>query len=157
MALRRMGWTVTVPESFRVNDRIVRMAQEQAGRLLRSAQWRADLTAGVLRTWPADPGRRTGEEWDAVRDAVRDAVPGGQHLPSNVIKGRTRQIAAFAQRHGRLSADVFELEAAPGAALMLLLSACDGQQATIERADTPGRALLRLQFPLRRHPRSYRD
>ncbi|WP_342786910.1 zinc ribbon domain-containing protein [Streptomyces tailanensis] len=41
---------------------------------------------------------------------------------------------------------------------MLLLSACDGQQATIERGeDDPQRALLRLQLPTRHDPRSYRD
>ncbi|MFD7282003.1 zinc ribbon domain-containing protein [Streptomyces sp. NPDC059862] len=40
---------------------------------------------------------------------------------------------------------------------MLLLSACDGQQATIERADDPGRALLRLQLPTRPAPSSYKD
>src|SRR5258708_26898696 len=40
MALRRLGWTVTAPEGVKANDRIVRMAQEQAGRSLRSAKWR---------------------------------------------------------------------------------------------------------------------
>ncbi|WP_326759028.1 hypothetical protein OHB35_14645 [Streptomyces phaeochromogenes] len=55
MALRRLGWTVGPAEGIRVNDRIVRIAQETAGRTLRAAKWRADLTAGVLATWPADP------------------------------------------------------------------------------------------------------
>ncbi|MCJ1677208.1 zinc ribbon domain-containing protein [Streptomyces sp. APSN-46.1] len=154
MALRRLGWSVAPPEGVRVNDRIVRMAQEQAGRLLRSARWRADLTAGVLAAWPADPAKRTPEEWDAVRAVV----PGGEHLPSSVITSRTRQISAFARKHGRLPVDVFEVESAPKTARMLLLSACDGQQATIERHETePGRALLRLQLPTRPDPRSYRD
>ncbi|WP_307840791.1 transposase [Streptomyces sp. GESEQ-4] len=154
MALRRLGWTAAPAGGVRVNDRIVRMAQEQAGRTLRSAKWRADLTAGVRTTWPAEPGKRTPEEWDRVREAV----PDGEHLPSSVIRSRTRQIAAFATQHGRLPADVFELEAPPGAARMLLLSACDGQQATIERGeDAPQRALLRLQLPTRPEPRSYRD
>ncbi|WP_243716786.1 hypothetical protein [Actinomadura darangshiensis] len=35
MALRRLGWTATC--EAKVNDRIVRMAQEQTGRALRSA------------------------------------------------------------------------------------------------------------------------
>jgi IS605 OrfB family transposase len=154
MALRRLGWTVAPAGGVRVNDRIVRMAQEQAGRALCSARWRADLTAGVIATWPCDPGRRTPEEWDRVREAV----PGGRDLPSSVIRSRTRQITAFATKNGRLSADVFELEAPPRAARMLLLSACDGQQATIERGeDDPQRALLRLQLPTRPDPRSYRD
>jgi hypothetical protein len=151
MALRRVGWTVT--PGAKVNDRIIRMAQEQAGRTLRSAKWRADLTAGVLKTWPADPKKRTADEWDAVREAV----PGGQHLPSSIITSRTRQIAAFQKKHDRLPVDVFELEGTPRIARMLLLSACDGQQAGIERADEPGRALLRLQLPTRPDPRSYAD
>ncbi|WP_258563991.1 hypothetical protein [Streptomyces himalayensis] len=153
MALRRLGWTTTPPAGVKVNDRIVRMAQEQAGRTLRAAKWRADLTAGVLATWPADPAKRTGEEWDAVREAV----PGGQFLPSSVIKSRTRQASAFEGQHDRLPVDVFELEPAPRTARMLLLSACDGQEATLERGDEPGRALLRLQLPSRPDPRSYRD
>ncbi|WP_251060508.1 transposase [Streptomyces sp. ISL-100] len=153
MALRRLGWTTTAPEGVKVNDRIVRMAQEQAGRSLRSAKWRADVTAGVLAVWPADPAKRTPAEWDQVREAV----PGGRFLPSSVIKSRTRQAVAFARRHGRLPADVFEMEPAPRVARMLLLSACDGQQATVERTDEPGRALLRLQLPTRPDPRTYAD
>ncbi|MFI7350370.1 zinc ribbon domain-containing protein [Streptomyces sp. NPDC049936] len=153
MALRRLGWSATPTEGLRVNDRIVRMAQEQAGRTLRAAKWRADLTAGVLQSWPAEPSKRTPQEWDAVRGAV----PGGRHLPSSVITARTRQIVAFRRSHDRLPSDVFELEAAPRSARMLLLSACDGQQATITRGDDPGRALLRLQLPTRPDPRCYQD
>ncbi|WP_371572165.1 zinc ribbon domain-containing protein [Streptomyces sp. NBC_01314] len=153
MALRRLGWTAGPAGGIRVNDRIVRIAQEAAGRTLRAAKWRADLTAGVLATWPADPARRTPKEWDRVRAAV----PGGEYLPSSVIKGRTRQITAFVKQHGRMPVNVFEVEAAPRIARMLLLSACDQQQATLERADEPGRALLRLQLPTRPDPRSYKD
>ncbi|MFF3932443.1 zinc ribbon domain-containing protein [Streptomyces hirsutus] len=153
MALRRLGWTTSPPVGVRVNDRIVRMAQEQAGRTLRSAAWRADVTAGVIETWPAEPTKRTPDEWDAVREAV----PSGWYLPSSVITSRTRQIASFARKYGRLPAGVFELEAAPHATRMLLLSACDGQQAAIARADDPGRALLRLQLPTRPDPSSYQD
>ncbi|MEU4728214.1 hypothetical protein [Streptomyces sp. NPDC023588] len=47
MALRRLGWAAGPPKGIRVNDRIVRMAQEQAGRTLRSAQWRAAVTAAM--------------------------------------------------------------------------------------------------------------
>ncbi|WP_329383536.1 transposase [Streptomyces sp. NBC_01351] len=154
MALRRLGWTVGPAEGIRVNDRIVRTAQETAGRTARSAKWRADLTAAVVATWPADPSKRTTAEWEAVRAAA----PGGEYLPSSVIKGRTRQVAVFVREHGRLPVDVFEAEAAPRPARMLLLSACDGQQATIERHDDdPGRILLRLQLPTQSDPRSYKD
>ncbi|MEU5724365.1 zinc ribbon domain-containing protein [Micromonospora sp. NPDC047738] len=154
MALRRLGWTVAPPGGVRVNDRVVRMAQEQAGRALRSVKWRADVAAGVLAAWPADPRKRTPAEWDQVRASI----PGGQHLPSSVIKGRTRQAAAFAKVNGRLPVDVFELEGVPRIPRMLLLAACDRQQAIIERSDTdPGRALLRLQLPSRPDPQTYRD
>ncbi|MFD5411634.1 zinc ribbon domain-containing protein [Streptomyces nojiriensis] len=153
MALRRLGWAAAPPVGIRVNDRMVRMAQEQAGRSLRSAKWRSDLTSAVITTWPADPAKRTSQEWDAVRAAV----PGGEHLPSSVISSRTRQICTFVRKHDRLPTDVFSLEYAPKAARMLLLAACDGQQASIERADEPHRALLRLQLPTRPDPRSYED
>ncbi|WP_246203525.1 hypothetical protein [Streptomyces tailanensis] len=77
MALRRLSWTAAPAGDMKVNDRIVRMAQEQAGRALRAANWRAELTAGALATWPADPGKRTAQEWDAVRggDPWRLAPP----------------------------------------------------------------------------------
>ena len=52
MALRRLGWSISPPDGIVVNDRVMRMAQEQAGRLLRSACWRAALTSGILETWP---------------------------------------------------------------------------------------------------------
>ncbi|MGW3374314.1 zinc ribbon domain-containing protein [Streptomyces hydrogenans] len=153
MALRRLGWTVAPTEGVKVNDRIVRMAQEQAGRVLRSVKWRADVTAGVLATWSASPGRRTPTEWDQVRAAI----PDGEHLPSGVIRARTRQITTYVRRHGRLPADTFELEPTPRTARMLLLAACDGQQATIERSDDGHRALLRIQLPARPDPQTYAD
>ncbi|MEV6329692.1 zinc ribbon domain-containing protein [Streptomyces sp. NPDC051909] len=153
MALRRLGWTVAPTDGVRVNDRIVRMAQEQAGRALRSVKWRADLVAGVLAAWPAAPDRRAPEEWDAVRAAI----PGGEHLPSSVIRSRTRQIVSFTRGHGRRPVDVFELEPEPRTARMLLLAACDGQQATVERSDDGHRMLLRLQLPTRPDPASYQD
>ncbi|WP_225097237.1 zinc ribbon domain-containing protein [Streptomyces sp. CoH27] len=154
MALRRLGWTVAPPEGVRVNDRIVRMAQEQAGRALRSVKWRADLVAGILAAWPADPKKRTAQEWEQVRGAI----PDGEFLPASIIRSRTRQVATFEQGHGRLPADVFELESTARVTRMMLLSACDGQQATIERSEAePRRVLLRLQLPTRPDPQAYRD
>jgi hypothetical protein len=41
---------------------------------------------------------------------------------------------------------------------MLILAACDRQQVVIERHEAdPGRALLRLQLPVRPDPRGYKD
>jgi hypothetical protein len=150
MALRRLGWTAKPAQGIKVNDRVVRMAQEQAGRTLRSAGWRAEVVAGILKTWPVDPERRTPAEWDAVRDAIE----GGRELPGSVIKGRTRQIARFLKAAGRLPGDVFALEGAPRVSPMLLLAACDAQQASLTRDEVhPRAALLRLQPP--RSPRLF--
>jgi IS605 OrfB family transposase len=154
MALRRLGWGASIPDGITVNDRVVRMAQEQAGRALRSAAWQAGLASAVLATWPAAPEKRTSQEWDAVRGAMT----GGEHLPSSVFKASTRQIVRFLNTVGHLPRDLFELQDAPSAARLLLLCACDRQQATIDRSATdPGRVLLRLQLPARPDPRSYRD
>src|SRR6185437_7184488 len=98
MGLRRLGWAAVPPAGVKVNDRVVRMAQEQAGRTQRSACWRDALTRAIVGSWPADPARRTPEEWDAVRAGA----PGGEHLPSPVIRVRTRQVARYLQYHGRL-------------------------------------------------------
>ena len=154
MALRRLGWAARAPEGITVNDRIVRMAQEQAGRTLRSARWRQELTSAVLATWPADPQKRTKKEWETVRGAMT----GGDRLLSSIVTASTRQILRFQDAEGRLPTDLFEMQAAPSAARLLLLCACDRQQATIERsAANPGRVLLRLQLPVRPDPRSYQD
>jgi hypothetical protein len=89
---------------------------------------------------------------------VRAAVPGGERVPSTVIRSRTRQVQAFEKEHGRLPADVFELEGPPGAGAVLLLSACDKQEAVIERrAADPRRAQLRVKLPSRPGPRDRRD
>jgi IS605 OrfB family transposase len=154
MATRRLGWAAVPPGGVRVNDRVARMAQEQAGRLLRSALWRDALTTAVAGTWPADPDKRTPEEWDAVRAAA----PGGEHLPSPVIRARTRQAARYQRGHGRLPDGVTDMEAPPRVPPALILAACDRQQAVLERHETdPRRALLRLQLPTRPDPRGYSD
>lgn len=154
MALRRLGWAAPVSDGVAVNDRICRMVQEQAGRLLRSAAWRSTLIAGVTATWPEDPAKRTSTEWDAVRAAI----PGGEHVPTPVIRARTRQAQRFEKKHGRLPQDVFELEHPPAACPVLLLASCDSQEATIARStENPGRALLRVKLPTRPDPRSRAD
>jgi hypothetical protein len=74
------------------------------------------------------------------------------------LRGGVCPVAGAVRLPGVSWRDVFDLESAPKAARMLLLSACDRQQATIERSETdPRRVLLRLQLPVRPDPRSYRD
>ena len=154
MALRRLGWTAAPPAGVTVSDRVIRMTQEQAGRQLRSATWRSQVVAGIVSTWPADPAKRTPDEWDQVRDAI----PGGDFLPPSVIRSRTRQVQAFRGKHGRLPQDLFELEPSPDAFPELVLAACDRQQATLERAPgDPRLAVLRVKLPACPFPSAYKD
>ncbi len=78
MALRRPGWNTTVPDGVRVNDRIVRMAQEQAGRVPRSVKWRsrAVVTAGI--TTSRTDRSKTGP----TRPRTTGPAPGRRRAPS---------------------------------------------------------------------------
>ncbi|MFF4574425.1 zinc ribbon domain-containing protein [Streptomyces sp. NPDC001410] len=155
MALRRLGWTVTLPEGVYVPDRVVRIVQEQAGRVLRSAWWRAEVTAALLATWPADPARRTEAEWQALRVVL----PEGEVVPGAVLLARTRQIAAFQARHRRLPAGLTECEQAPGGGGQVVLAAVDKQLATLQRCpEDPARyAVLSLRLPVRPAPATRAD
>ncbi|WP_079085435.1 hypothetical protein [Streptomyces dysideae] len=157
MALRMLGWAATVPEGLYVPDRVRRVAEEQAGRALRSAWWRTELTDAVLATWPAgpDPMRRTESEWESLREAL----PDGQAVAASVLLARTRQSAAFQAAHGRLPADLCELEAAPGGGHQVVLAAADKQLATLARCDQdPARyAVLTVRLPVRPDPRTRAD
>jgi len=158
MALRTLGWSATVPAGVYVSDRVRRIAEEQAGRVLRSAHWRAELVAGVLVSWPVDnpdPMRRTPGEWEALRAAC----PDGTGIAASVLRARTRQILNYTAVHHRMPVDVCELEAAPGAGHQVVLAAADKQLATLERCpDDPARyAVLTVRLPVRPDPRSRAD
>ncbi|MFD3930523.1 zinc ribbon domain-containing protein [Streptomyces sp. NPDC058614] len=158
MALRTLGWAVTVPEGLYVPDRVRRIAEEQAGRALRSVWWRVQVTDAVLTTWPAgnsDPLRRTAREWEALRAAC----PDGQNIAASVLRSRTRQITAFLTAHGRFPADLCELEVAPGGGRQVVLAAADKQLATLARCeDDPARhAVLTVRLPVRPDPHARTD
>ncbi|MFD7440858.1 transposase [Streptomyces sp. NPDC059909] len=155
MALRRLGWRTEAPEGVYVPDRVLRVAEEQAGRVLRSAWWRAQVTGAVMAAWPADPARRTEAEWTALRATLADGVA----IPTSVLRARTRQIAAFHTQHGRMPTDVTELEPAPAAGRQVVLAAADKQLATIERCaeDPCHHGVLTVRLPTRPNPRSRDD
>ncbi|MDX3227128.1 transposase, partial [Streptomyces sp. ME19-01-6] len=155
MALRRLGWAVAASGGMYVPDRVVRIAQEQAGRVLRSAWWRAEIIAALLATWPAGPTRRTEGEWEALRAAL----PEGEAVAGGVLLARTRQIAAFQARHGRLPVDMTECERAPRAGGQVVLAAADKQLSALERCpQDPFRyAVLTLRLPVRPDPASRAD
>ncbi|GGL09557.1 transposase [Streptomyces flaveus] len=158
MALRTLGWTAAVPDGVYVPDRVRRIAEEQAGRVLRSAQWRAQILDAVLATWPTahpDPMRRTPAEWDALREAC----PDGQAVPASVLRGRTRQVLRFMTAHHRMPNDVCELEEAPGGGRQVVLAAADRQLTSLSRwADDPARyGVLTVRLPVRPDPRTRAD
>ena len=150
MALRRLGWKATPPGGVYASDRVSRIAGEHAARLLRVALYRDGVIAGVLASWPADPARRSPDEWAACWAAV----PAGTTRVE--VRNRSRQVAAYRREHDALPTSITELEAPPVVAPMLLLAAADKQQVTFERVSGGG-AVLRLQLPDRPEPRTSRD
>lgn len=146
MALRRLGWTATVPEGVYVSDRVRRAAEEQATRALRLALHRRSILKAVLAAWPTDPYRRTETEWSALRALL----PAG--TASAEIRNRTRQLRAFAADHaGRLPDGLSELEAPPRTAAQVLLAAADKQLAAMARTGEQT-TRLRVQLPLTAAP-----
>ena len=139
-----------------VNDRITRMAQEQAGRVLRSACLAGcPDRARSSRRGPRDPAKRTPEEWDAVRGP---RSPGGEHVAVRRDPGPHPPGRPVPARQGRLPAGVSELEAPAGrAAGCSCWRRATGSRPPSTARGRPGRALLRLQLPVRPDPRGYSD
>jgi hypothetical protein len=91
MALRRLGWGTAPPEGVTVNDRVVRMAQEQAGRALRPHPPDHPLPARPR----AAPGRRDRAGGAAAH--AGDAHPGCMRPPAGrpgTARGRSPPGAA---------------------------------------------------------------
>ncbi|MFD3926780.1 zinc ribbon domain-containing protein [Streptomyces sp. NPDC058614] len=159
MAVRTLGWGSSVPDGLYLPDRVRRVAEEQAGRALRSAWWRSEITDAVLATWPtgpdADPMRRTETEWTALRKVC----PDGQAVATSVLRARTRQVAAFQGTYGRLPADVCALESAPSGGRQVVLAAADKQLSTLTHCpDDPAHyAVLTVRLPVHPDPRTRAD
>ncbi|WP_371548588.1 zinc ribbon domain-containing protein [Streptomyces sp. NBC_00554] len=159
MAVRTLGWGSAVPEGLYVPDRVRRVAEEQAGRALRSAWWRSEITDAILATWPAgpdaEPMRRTEAEWAALRKAC----PDGQAVATSMLRTRTRQVAAFQASQGCVPVDVCALEGAPGGGRQVVLAAADKQLCTLTRCeDAPAHyGVLTVRLPGRPDPRTRAD
>ncbi|WP_436535743.1 zinc ribbon domain-containing protein [Actinoplanes sp. HUAS TT8] len=150
MALRRLGWTVTAAPGVRLPDRVARIAEEEAARALRLSLHRRAVTAAIISTWPADPRKRTAEEWVLLRACL----PAGTDRAT--IRNRTRQVIAFASGHGRLPSGFTELETPPRIAGQVLLAAADRQLVRLQRTGERA-AQLWVQLPVMADPASYRD
>jgi IS605 OrfB family transposase len=97
MALRRLGWDAAPPEGITVNDRVARMAQEQAVIERHDADPRRALLRIQLPARP-DPGSYRDWSWVAVPLVLPPTVPPGAalHLPVlRVEGGRVRADIAF--------------------------------------------------------------
>ena len=147
MVLRRLGWCALPPAGVVVSDRVRRMAEEQAARALRLAVSHAEVVAAVLAAWPADPARRTAEEWSMLRvllpAGTRDAI----------IGNRTRQVASFLAELGQLPKSICNLGAPPTVAREVLLGAADRQQVCLTRRGNI--AVLKVLLPTTPTPRAY--
>ncbi|WP_328825877.1 hypothetical protein [Streptomyces ureilyticus] len=152
MAMRRLDWAAaaTPAEGVYVSDRVRRAAQEYAARTLHLALHRRTLVAAILVTWPDDPRRRTGAEWEALRALLPAGVSRAE------IRNRTRQVRTHLAEHGKLPAGLCELEEPPEIAGQVLLAAMDRQQVTLERVDA-GLVRLRVKLPLCVAPGSGRE
>ncbi|WP_406079778.1 zinc ribbon domain-containing protein [Micromonospora sp. NBC_00858] len=150
MALRRLGWGAVAAAGVVVSDRVRRIAEEEAARALRLGCHRRAVVAALLATWPADPFARTDGEWSALRAALPEGCD------TATIRNRTRQIAGYLGVHGRLPADVCELEGPPVVARQVSLAAADRQQVVVDRVDD---RMVRVcsQLPTCAGPVSYRD
>ncbi|GAA2621030.1 hypothetical protein GCM10010399_60100 [Dactylosporangium fulvum] len=107
MALRRLGWASTPPVNVVVSDRVRRMAEEHAARLLRLALHRDALLRAVVTSWPDNPQRRTDAECKALWAA------GPEAMTKVEARNRTRQVAGFLAARGRLPVSIAQAEAPP--------------------------------------------
>ncbi len=152
MALRRLGIVATAPDGVVVSDRVRRIAEEHAARLLRLAGHRDAMLRAAAATWPVDPRKRTAQEWAALWAAAPQGATKAE------VRNRTRQAAALHATHGRLPGSIVEAEAAPHVSGQVLLGAADRQQVTVARdPDDPARLALRVLLPAVARPVSYRD
>ena len=147
-AMRRLGWTVT--SDVHCSDRVHRMGEEAAARLLRQADHRRQIVAGITATWPRDPKRRTEQELEALERALPEGATRAE------VRNRSRQVAAFVSAQGHLPQGLEELEEPPLAFPQVLLAAGDRQAVTLTRS-TSSSATLRLQLPKSGQPRSRQD
>ena len=149
MAVRRLGWGASPPESVYVSDRVLRCAEEAAGRGLRLAVHRRPIVAAITATWPADPRRRTPAEWTALRAAL---PPG---TSSAEIRNRTRQVQARQRPGSPTAIDLTDLEEPPRSAPQVLLAAADRQLVRLERTGERS-AVLHLRLPVAAAPAARR-
>lgn len=88
MALRRLGWGAGMPEGVYVSDRVRRVAEEAAARVLRLAVHRQQILEAILAAWPpilggapTQSGWRCANVSPGARAARRSAIAPGRCMP----------------------------------------------------------------------------
>jgi hypothetical protein len=148
VALRRLGWRVVPPDGVRVNDRFLRVVEENVARSLRLTLHRKVILEEVLKTWPKTH-KRSSEDWAALWAML---PPGTTKVE---VRNRTRQVLAFMAANGRLPAGLVELEESPKLGRILNLAAADKQLVKMERQGQM--AELSVSLPACPRPGSHAD
>ena len=149
-ALRRLGWVSSSLDGAYVSDRIRRMAEELVGRALRLSLHRKAILDGIIATWPADPKRRTAQEWEALWEMLPAGVSKAE------VRNRTRQVARFMTSEGRMPKGLCDLESQPRVGRTLPLAACDKQQVVFYRRSDDA-AILDVRLPKIARPKTRQD
>ena len=152
MAQHKIAGTFEGPHYLRTDSRAGRIADELAGRVVRSALGRMQIAEALLATWMSPA------EWRALDEPCRKACLARQYklLPAAAtrveIRNISRAIARHVRREGTLPKNVFDLYPCPRLqTLVAPLDAADGQFARVV-GET-----LELLLPLVPRPRNRQD
>ena len=138
------------PKGVHASSRVQRMAEELAGRTLRSAARRLGILAAYVPLWktPQEYKTLTKDEQKACSEAVWKAMPQGT-TEVEVAHAR-RQLAKFYRHEKRKAQSAYEVSECPKLKqLTLPLDAGDKQLVTLEEGDE---FLLRILLPTKEQP-----
>jgi transposase len=147
MALRRLGWHASAMKGVKVNDRFLRVVEENVARSLRLGLYRKAIVEGVLKTWPAQAPKRSSLEWDRLWEVLPALTPKVE------VRNRTRQILAFLKENSHLPLTFTATEPAPRLGSVLLLAAADKQMVSLTRQGQV--AWLLVLLPKCEKPKTY--
>lgn len=159
---RRLGWTGkdAIPENVYVPDRVYRVAQDHAIRLLKGSVYANKILQILLTTWPKNPYKRTRVEWEELWKLVR-ATP-GLYVTKRIVRNRINSILNYCLKHRTavLPTNITELEDPPHVPPLILFPAGDRQNVTLEKVvseDGSMWGILRIKLPTCATPQRRKD
>ena len=147
-ALERLGWQATSPTQVHVCSRMKRMAEEAAGRTLRTGEERAWVVECLLATYP----------WDTqeLKDQLWKQLP--RSTSSTWVRNLQRRVRKFLLQTGVLPINLCDLEPTSTHGDSLLLAATDSQYAFLTQTDDIADALiLEILLPTNSRPRTRQE